>query len=79
MNDDQLLQMLDEQVLWLVRGGSVGVLGHPCDTLGKALQQAYDFSMQGKAPGPIQMSDGNVIVPADQIYRLWRSLGFTVR
>lgn len=79
-SDDDLLRMLDEPGLWLVRGGPTGVLAGPLSTLRAALHQAYELSMQGKSPGPIvRMPDDNVHIAADQIYRLWRSLGFAVR
>jgi hypothetical protein len=80
MNDDQLTQMLDEKALWLVRGGNVGVLGPPFGTLREALHRAHDLWIRGNAPGPIvQGPDDNVIVPNEQIYRLWQSLGLSVR
>jgi hypothetical protein len=79
-SDDHLLQMLDESGLWLVRGGPIGVLGRSTTTLRAALHQAYEFSMQRQSPGPIvRMPDDNVMVPADQIYRLWQSLGLADR
>ena len=48
--DDQLLQMLDEPRLWLVRGGHAGVLGGPNDSLHAALNQALRFYLEGEAP-----------------------------
>jgi hypothetical protein len=75
-SDDQLLQMIDELGLWLVRGGPIAVLGRPTTTLRAALRQAHEFSKQGQSLGPIvRMPNDDVIVLADQIYRLWQSLG----
>ena len=75
--DDQLLQILDEPHLWLVRGGRIGVLGGPADSLRAALSQAFSFSMNGEIPGPIvRMPNDEVVVRAQQIYRLWQELGF---
>jgi hypothetical protein len=78
-SDDQLWQVLDEPGIWIVRGGSMGVLGRPTKSLHTALQQAHEFSMQGQSPGPIvRMPDDDIVVPAEQIWRLWRRLGFSV-
>jgi len=76
-SDDQLLQMLDESGhLWIVRGGRMGVLGPPTATLRAALRQASESSKHAQSPGPIvRMPDDNVIVHADQIYRLLIHLG----
>lgn len=79
-SDDQLLQILDESGMWLVRGGRMGVLGVPTGTLRAALRQAHEFSKQGQSPGPIvRTPNDDVVIPADQIYRLWQSLNLAVR
>jgi hypothetical protein len=76
-SDDQLWQVLDEPGTWIVRGGSTGVLGGPAMSLHTALHQAHEFSMQGQSPGPIiRMPEDDIVVPAEQICRLWRRLGF---
>ena len=80
-DDNALLQILDQSAhLWLVRGGPIGILGQPCPTLRSALQQAHEHSSGGESPGPIvQMPDDAIVVPVEQIYRLWRSLGYVDR
>ena len=78
--DHDLSRILDEPGhLWLVRGGQLSVLGGPCPTLRKALQQAYEHSSRGESPGPIiQMPDDAIVIPVEQIYRLWQGLGLRV-
>ncbi len=78
LDDSDLLQMLDQPgLLWIVKGGQRGMLGGPCPTLRRALQQASEHSSRGESPGPItQMSDNAVVIPAEQIYRLWKTLGY---
>jgi hypothetical protein len=75
--DDQLFQIFDEPALWFVRGGSAGSLGDASWSLRSATKQAHDFSMKGERPGPlVRMPSDNVVVPTDQIYSLWKKLGW---
>ncbi len=73
MTDNELLQIIDKESLWMVRAGMTSAL---CKTLREALKQAYQMSAQGSSPSRIvQMPDDAVVIDADQIYRLWQSIG----
>jgi hypothetical protein len=76
--DDELWGELDTPGnLWAVRGG-MGV-GRPSQTVRAALLQARQISAEGGSPNFIvKLPDDEVVVPADQIYRLWMRLGLSV-
>jgi hypothetical protein len=77
--DNQLIEILDKPGLWFVRGGRMGILGVQCESLRKAALQAFDFSMKGESPGPlVRMPSDDIVVPAEQIYSLWKALGLAV-
>jgi hypothetical protein len=78
--DDALISMLDtSDHLWLVRGGSVGVVGMP-GTLRAALYQAHQFSLYGGSPMAIVTpSNDEIEILPEQIHRLWKQVGLRVR
>ncbi len=74
-SDDELWVQLDAPIIWLVRGGTLGVVGAPA-TLRGALKQAHHYAMQGGSPGPIvEMPNDQTVIQAEQIFRLWKRLG----
>lgn len=76
LSDDELVRVLDDG-LWVVRGGSSGVLG--VGTLHGALQIAAEASGQGHSPGPIVRSPHDeIVIGREQIARLWNRVGIKV-
>src|SRR5262249_60823486 len=72
--DAQLLSHLDDPELWLVRGNSGSVLTRSV-TLRHALRQARGLLAMGILPATVvKDSTDRVVVPADQISRLWQRL-----
>ena len=75
--DEQLLGMLAEPGLWLIRGGPGGVLGMAKD-LQSALGMAFEKSGANEVVQRIvQMPSDRIAVGPEQIYRLWKHFKFT--
>ena len=73
--DDQLWLELDAPDLWILRSGTGDVLTLSF-TLRHALRQAHGMLRFGVLPGSLGRVPGdNVIVPSNQIYRLWERAG----
>jgi len=74
--DNELLEMLAEPGLWLVRGGNPPVLATAKD-LQSALTMAFEASTANQTVlGIVKMPNDVVQIPAHQIYRLWKYFRF---
>jgi len=73
MTDDELISILDVRGLWLVR--AAGSIRATIETLRGALHEASRKSAEGvPVTSIVRMPNDEVIIPAEQIYRLWKHL-----
>jgi hypothetical protein len=74
--DNELLEMLAESGLWLVRGGAAGVLC-TAKNLQSALVMAFEQSTANQVVlAIVKMPNDVVSIPPRQIYRLWKHFRF---
>ena len=73
---EELMGRLDRPSLWIIRGGIIGVMGRPHETLRGALKQAFELSATGEAPTSIrEMPDDQTVIPPEQVWELWKRIG----
>jgi len=72
-DEELLVVLLDIPNRWRVISGFQSA---PASTLRQALRKAHEFSVQGSFLGTIvKQPNDEMIVDADQIYRLWEYIG----
>lgn len=75
--DPELLEMLAEPTMWLVRGTAGPILAI-AQNLQSALTMAFE---QSRIPGQtvhaiVRMPNDNIVIKPEQIYRLWQHFRF---